>query len=49
LEQIGDLEAALKDMTTVCIYEEFSHPIFLVKVEIILKKLGELYIKSTLY
>ncbi|KAG5348384.1 TOM70 protein, partial [Acromyrmex charruanus] len=39
LEQTGDLEAALKDMITACIYEEFSHPIFLVKVEIILKNL----------
>ncbi|KYM83974.1 Mitochondrial import receptor subunit TOM70, partial [Atta colombica] len=39
LEQTGDLEAALKDMTTACIYEEFSHPNSLVKVEIILKKL----------
>ncbi|KAG5342113.1 TOM70 protein, partial [Acromyrmex charruanus] len=39
LEQTGDLEAALKDMTTACIYEEFSHPISLVKIEIILKKL----------
>ena len=49
LEQTGDLEAALKDMTTACIYEEFSHPDSLVKVEIILKKLGKLHIKSTLY
>jgi len=49
LEQAGDLEAALKDMTTACIYEEFSHPDSLVKVEIILKKLGKLHIKSTLY
>ena len=49
LERTGDLEAALKDMTTVCIYEEFSYPTSLIKVEIILKKLGELHIKSTLY
>ncbi|XP_011062092.1 PREDICTED: uncharacterized protein LOC105150602 [Acromyrmex echinatior] len=39
LEQMGDLEAALKDMTTACIYEEFSNPISPVKIEIILKKL----------
>ncbi|KYN39743.1 Mitochondrial import receptor subunit TOM70, partial [Trachymyrmex septentrionalis] len=39
LERTGDLEAALKDMTTVCIYEEFSYPTSLIKVEIILKKL----------
>ncbi len=48
LEQTGNLEAALKDMTTVCIYEGCS-PDSLVKVEIILKKLGKLHIKSTLY
>ncbi|KYQ47967.1 Mitochondrial import receptor subunit TOM70, partial [Trachymyrmex zeteki] len=41
LEQTGDLEAALKDMITACIYEEFSHPISLVKAEIILKKLAK--------
>ncbi|EGI60834.1 Mitochondrial import receptor subunit TOM70 [Acromyrmex echinatior] len=39
LEQMGDLEAALKDMTTAYIYEEFSNPISPVKIEIILKKL----------
>ena len=49
LEQMGDLEAALKDMTTACIYEEFSNPISPVKIEIILKKLGKLHIKNTLY
>lgn len=47
LEQIGDLEAALKDMTTVCIHENFSDQSSLLKADNILEKLGELYTKST--
>ncbi|KYN27304.1 Mitochondrial import receptor subunit TOM70, partial [Trachymyrmex cornetzi] len=39
LEQQGDLEAALKDITTACIHANFSDQAFLLKAEIVLDKL----------
>lgn len=47
LEQIGDLEAALEDVTTACIYESFSNQTSLSMADKVLDKLGELYTKST--
>ncbi|KYN06309.1 Mitochondrial import receptor subunit TOM70, partial [Cyphomyrmex costatus] len=41
LEQTGDLESALKDMSTVCIYENFSDQASLLKAEMMLEKLVE--------
>jgi len=46
LEQLGDFEAALKDITIACIHENFSDQAFLLKAQMILEKLGELQIKS---
>jgi len=46
LEQAGDLETAFKDMTTACIHKNFSDQASLLKAEMILEKLSELYIKS---
>ncbi|KYN22490.1 Mitochondrial import receptor subunit TOM70 [Trachymyrmex cornetzi] len=37
--RVEDLEAALKDMTTACIYEGFSHSISRVKAKVIFEKL----------
>ncbi|KYQ47966.1 Mitochondrial import receptor subunit TOM70, partial [Trachymyrmex zeteki] len=39
LEQLGDFEAALKDIAIACIHENFSDQISLLKAEIILAKL----------
>ncbi|KYM96548.1 Mitochondrial import receptor subunit TOM70, partial [Cyphomyrmex costatus] len=41
LVQLGDLEAALKDITTVCIYKNFSDETLLLKAKMILDKLVE--------
>ncbi|XP_018371541.1 PREDICTED: mitochondrial import receptor subunit TOM70-like [Trachymyrmex cornetzi] len=40
-EQLGDLEAALKDIATACIHENFSDQTFVLNAQIILKKLVE--------
>lgn len=42
LEQIGDLEAALEDVTTACIYEGFTNQTSLSMADKVLEKLGEL-------
>lgn len=44
LEQIGDLEAALEDVTAACIHEGFSNQTSLSMADKVLGKLGELYI-----
>jgi len=49
LEQIGDLEAALEDVTTACIHEGFSNQTSLSMADKVLEKLGELHIKNILY
>ncbi|KAG5340582.1 TOM70 protein, partial [Acromyrmex heyeri] len=41
LEQLGDFEAALKDITTACIHENFSDQASLLKAQMILEKLVE--------
>lgn len=46
LEQIGDLEAALDDVTTACVHEGFSNQTSLSMADKVLEKLGELH-KST--
>ncbi|XP_018313888.1 mitochondrial import receptor subunit TOM70 [Mycetomoellerius zeteki] len=48
LEQIGDLEAALKDMTTVCIHENFSDQSSLLKADNILEKLVNQHARENL-
>ncbi|KYM83973.1 Mitochondrial import receptor subunit TOM70 [Atta colombica] len=48
LEQLGDLEAALKDITTVCIHENFSDHAFLLKAQMILEKLEKQYFPKKL-
>jgi len=45
LEQIEDLDAAMKDLTIVCIHEGFSNHASLVKADKVLDKLGELLSK----
>ncbi|KYN02393.1 Mitochondrial import receptor subunit TOM70, partial [Cyphomyrmex costatus] len=44
LMQLGDLEAALKDITTICIYKNFSDEILLLKAKMILEKLVEQHV-----
>jgi len=43
LEQIGDLEAALEDITAACIHEGFYNQTSLSLADKVLGKLGELY------
>jgi len=49
LEQIGNLEAALEDVTTACIHEGFSNQTSLSMADKVLEKLGELHIKYIFY
>lgn len=46
LEQMGELEAALDDVTTACIFEAFSNQTTLSVADKILQQVGELYTKT---
>ena len=46
LEQIEDLDAAMKDLTIVCVHEGFSNHTSLVKADKVLDKLSKLHTKT---
>lgn len=46
LEKMGELEAALDDVTTACIFEAFSNQTTLSVADKILQQLGELYTRT---